>query len=147
MKREAPAAAASDFDGVTQARAVWDFTTGDETLFLDRLLLIRSAADIFRGAGATNDFVLLLHGPVMKFVVKDLSRTSFVGEEIANSSQIRDLLSLLHAGGARIEVCRVSMRRRGVDENNLLEFCTVEENVFANSIALQNRGYAVMHTQ
>ena len=49
--------------------------------------------------------------------------------------------------GRRIEVCRVSMRRRGVAEDNLLEFCTVEENVFPNSIALQNRGYALMHAQ
>ena len=83
----------------------------------------------------------------MKFVVRELERTSFAGESIAQLAQIHGALAGLRADGARIEVCRVSMRRRGVAEDNLMEFCTVEENVFANSIALQNRGYALMHAQ
>jgi intracellular sulfur oxidation DsrE/DsrF family protein len=140
-------AGGGDFDGVTQARAVWDFTTGDAALFLDRLGLIRSAAEIFRQRGAGSDFVLLLHGPVMKFVVRDTAATSLAGETVPQQAEIHRALAALHGLGARIEVCRVSMRRRGVEESNLMDFCTVEENVFANSIALQNRGYAVMHVQ
>ena len=135
----------TDFEGVTHARAVWDFTTGDEKVFHDRLTLMKATAESFRGLGARVDFALLLHGPVMKFVVKDVASTSFSGETIERRAEIHGLLEELVKLGARVEVCLISMRRRGVAEDNLMPFATIEENVFVNSIALQNKGYAVMH--
>jgi hypothetical protein len=36
----------SDFAGVTQAKAVWDFSTGDGKIFLERLRLIKSAIEL-----------------------------------------------------------------------------------------------------
>ncbi len=49
--------------------------------------------------------------------------------------------------GGRIEVCGISMQRRGVSADNLLPFCQMERNVFVSSIALQNRGYALMQVE
>ncbi len=133
--------------GLKTAGAVWEFTTGDGALFLDRLGLIIDGADAFRQAGVTPQFVLLLRGPVMKFVVRDVRATSFRDDPIERGEEIRSRLQHFVEGGGRVEVCGISMQRRGVSADNLLPFCEVERNVFVSSIALQNRGYALMQVE
>ena len=133
--------------GLREAKAVWHFTTGDEKLLLDLLGLVLETARSFISAGMAQRFVLLLHGPVMKFVVEDLATTSFATERIKHRAEVHAILAQLAELGVRIEVCRISMRRRGVSEGNLMPFTVVEENVLVSSIALQNQGYALMQVE
>jgi intracellular sulfur oxidation DsrE/DsrF family protein len=140
----APDTGSSHFTGLAEARAVWEFTTGDEAAFLDKLSLVLTTAESFAAAGVTPRFVLLLRGPVMKFCVGERERTSFAGETLGRVEAIHAVFHALARLGTRVELCRVSMRRRGVTDDNVLPFAVVEENVFVSSIALQNKGYALM---
>jgi intracellular sulfur oxidation DsrE/DsrF family protein len=46
--------------------------------------------------------------------------------------------------GGRIEVCRIAMDRSAIAEENVIDCAKIERNLFVNSVALQNRGYAYM---
>jgi intracellular sulfur oxidation DsrE/DsrF family protein len=56
--------------------------------------------------------------------------------------QIHTTLEELTRIGGRIVVCEIAMQRSDVQRENIVAFAEIEENVFVNSIALQNRGYA-----
>ena len=133
-----------DLDGLTNARAVWDFTTGDERRFFDRVSLMRQTAESFIARGVAIDFVMLIHGPATKFVARTHAGTKFDQDGCALLGDIHALLAALAALGVRIEVCRIAMERCLVARENVIACATVEENVFLNSIALQNRNYACM---
>ncbi|MEP7329176.1 MAG: hypothetical protein ABI777_08175 [Betaproteobacteria bacterium] len=139
------ASPANFFDGLQHVGAVYDFTTGDENMFHDRVSLIRLTADNFHKRGIATDFVILIHGPSTKFVTRSQSGTKFDGEQIARLSDIRSLLTDLNdSGNARIVTCGIAMGRHLVLAQNLMPFTTIEDNVAEISIALQAKGYAYM---
>ena len=131
-----------DCEGLTAARAVWDFMTGDARRFLDRLRLMLLAAQRFREQAIVPEFVVLLHGGATKFAARDFSGTKFAGDDATDLPEIHAALAEFTAQGGRIEVCEIAMQRSEVSRGCLVPFVEVEENVFLNSIALQNRGYA-----
>ena len=133
-----------DFEGITSARAVWDFTGGDARRFLDRVTLMKETAESFIARGVTLDFVMLIHGPATQFVAKTHAGTKFEKAGCTTLPEIHALLEALAALGVRIEVCLIAMDRSLVARENLISCVVVEPNVFLNSIALQNRGYALM---
>lgn len=132
----------TDCEGLAAAKAVWDFTTGDARRFLDRASLMLHAARSFDKQGIAPDFVVLLHGPATKFAARDFHGTKFAGDDASNLADIHATLQALTAVGGRIEVCEIAMQRSDVAREKVLPFMQIEENVFVNSIALQNRGYA-----
>ena len=131
-----------DCVGLTSARAVWDFMTGDARRFLDRVRLMQLAACRFREQAIVPEFVVLLHGAATKFAARDFRGTKFAGDDAQDLPQIHAALAEFTAQGGRIEVCEIAMQRAEVSRDHLMPFVEVEENVFLNSIALQNRGYA-----
>ena len=135
---------AHDLDGLTEARAVWDFTTGDARRFFDRVSLMKETAESFLAQGITIDFVMLIHGPATGFAAKSHAGTKFEKEACPLLGNIHALLAALAALGVRIEVCFIAMERCLVTRENLIGSVTVVHNVFLNSIALQNKGYACM---
>ena len=132
----------ADCEGLHEARAVWDFTTGDARRFLDRAKLMLHAARSFKKQGIQPDFVVLLHGAATKFGARDFVGTKFAADEAGNLAEIHAELRELTQLGGRIEVCEIAMERSDVSRDKLVSFVVIEENVFVNSIALQNRGYA-----
>ena len=133
------------FDGLTRVGAVYDFTTGDENMFYDRINLIKLTAKSFHQRGIETDFVILIHGPSTKFVTRTQSGTKFEGEAIAKLPEIHVLMKDLgDSGAARVVTCGIAMGRHLVGKDNLMPFTVVEENVAEISIALQNKGYAYM---
>ena len=131
-----------DCEGLTGAKAVWDFTTGDARRFHDRLGLLLHAAKSFKAQGITPDFVVLIHGSATKFAAQGFAGTKFAGDDASSLSSIHEAMRELGSLGGRIEVCRIAMDRSNVAHEQLVPFVEIEENVFVNSIALQNRGYA-----
>ena len=134
----------NDATGIRLARAVWDFTTGDARRFCDRLALVIDAAEQFKQQNIATDFVLLLHGPATQFAARTLSGSKFTEPEGQDFAVAHQLLKRFVALGGRIEVCRIAMDRCAITPENILDCVTVERNVFVNSVALQNRGYAYM---
>src|SRR3954471_5438986 len=133
-----------DLEGVTSARAVWDFTGGDARRFFDRVSLMKETAESFIARGVMLDFVMLIHGPATQFVAKTHGGTKFEQAGCTTLPEIHALLAALAELGVRIEVCLIAMERSLVARENLISCVVVEPNVFLNSIALQNRGYALM---
>lgn len=133
-----------DFVGLSNARAVWDFTTGDARRFCDRLGLIIDAADQFKQLGIDVDFVLLLHAHATQFAARSLAGTKFENREAVDLTPVHELLQRFAESGGRVQVCRIAMDRCAITPQNVIACAVVEHNVFANSVALQNRGYAYM---
>ena len=133
-----------DCKGVERARAVWDFTTGEARRFRDRLELVIDAAEQFALQGIAADFVILLHAQATQFAARTLSGTKFKEPEGDDFRVAHELLQRFAALGGRIEVCRIAMDRCAIAPENLLDCVVIERNVFVNSVALQNRGYAYM---
>jgi intracellular sulfur oxidation DsrE/DsrF family protein len=133
-----------DCTGLTRARAVWDVTTGDPRRFADRLGLLLHALESFRAQGIAPDFVVLLHGPATQFASRTLAGTKFDPATDDALGPARAALEKAVSAGARVEVCRIAMDRCHIGADNLLPGLAVEENVFVNAIALQNRGYAYL---
>ena len=131
-----------DCKGLVSARAVWDFMTGDARRFLDRVRLMLLAMQRFREQSIATEFVVLLHGGATKFAARDFGGTKFAGDDATSLDQIHAALAEFTAQGGRVEVCEIAMQRSDITRANLVPFVEVEENVFLNSIALQNRGYA-----
>ena len=134
----------NDLEGLTSARAVWDFTTGDARRFFDRVSLMKQTAESFLARGVTLDFAMLIHGPATQFVALTHAGTKFDKAACTTLPEIHALLESLAALGVRIEVCLIAMERSHVARENLISCVVVEDNVFLNSIALQNKGYACM---
>lgn len=132
----------NDCHGLTIAKAVWDFTTGDARRFHDRANLMLHAARSFGAQGVVVDFVVLLHAGATKFGALDFAGTKFVADDASNLAAIHETLLELTRLGGRIELCEIAMQRSDIARDNVVSFVEIEENVFVNSIALQNRGYA-----
>jgi intracellular sulfur oxidation DsrE/DsrF family protein len=133
-----------DCKGLESARAVWDFTTGDARRFCDRLGLVIDAAEQFKRLEIATDFVILLHAHATRFAARTVAGTKFKDPEDPDFFAAHELLRRFAALGGRIEVCRIAMDRSGITLENVLECVKIERNVFVNSVALQNRGYAYM---
>jgi intracellular sulfur oxidation DsrE/DsrF family protein len=133
-----------DWSGLATARAVWDFTTGDARRFLDRLDLVIDAAEDFAKRGIEVDFVILLHAHATQFAARTLSGTKFESREAPDLAPVHARLQRFTEVGGRIEVCRIAMDRSAITEKNVIDCARVERNLFVNSVALQNRGYAYM---
>ena len=133
-----------DWAGLNSARAVWDFTTGDARRFNDRLQLAIDALEEFRRRNIAVDFVMLLHGPATQFAARTLAGTKFDEREAPEQRAIHARLQQFADMGGRIEVCGIAMERSAIAPDNLIVCVTVERNVYVNSIALQNHGYAYL---
>ena len=131
-----------DCKGLTSAQAVWDFTTGDARRFRDRLELVIDAAEQFRLQGIDPRFVILLHAQATQFAARTLAGTKFRDPEGEDFRTSQELLRRFAALGGRTEVCRIAMDRSAITADNVIDCVVIERNVFVNSVALQNRGYA-----
>jgi len=131
-----------DCENLSAAKAVWDFMTGDPRRFLDRVQLMLLAMQRFRENGVEPQFVVLLHGPAIKFAARDFAATKFAGDDAAQLAGVHAALGEFLQHGGRIEACEIAMQRTLIPRECLIAGIEVEENVFLNSIALQNRGYA-----
>lgn len=132
----------ADCEGLKAARAVWDFTTGDARRFHDRVGLMLHSMGAFREQGIPAEFVLLLHGPATRFGALSFAGTKFAAEDAAMLPDIHAQLRRFVDEGGRAEICRIAMDRCLISGDNVLPGLVVEENVFTNSIALQNRSFA-----
>ena len=137
-------ARASDFDGTSEAKVVWDITAGDEKIFTDRMGLIRETSEALKKRGIKPTFVLAIHGPAAKYVTKTLKGTKFENDKIEKFDAIQASINGMKNEGAKIEVCAIAMKRGKIEDKNVQPFAVVEENVWENIIVLQNKGYAYM---
>jgi len=134
----------SDFEGMDEANAVWDFIMGEGLFFHDRLQLVQDSFNAFKGWGIKPNFYIIIRGRATKFVAKSLSNTAFADEDISNLSDIHSALAALSDAGVRIGVCKDALANGSISEDNVAPFATPEGHAVEVGIALQNKGYAYM---
>lgn len=139
-----PLASADDFADIQSAKVVWDVTTGDEKVFLDRMDLIKQTADGLQKRGIKPDFVVVIHGKAAQFVTKTLKGTKFAKAKVPGMAKAQSALKSLQSSGTPVEVCAIAMKRAKIEHTNVQPFATIQDNVFENLIVLQNKGYAYM---
>ena len=139
-----PMASSDDFSGIENAKAVWDITTGDEKVFIDRMQLIKETADSLQKRGIKPDFVLVIHDKAAQFVTKTLEGTKFSELKVPGMAAAQAALQSLQSSGTKVEICAIAMKRTQIDGSNVQPFATIQDNVFENLIVLQNKGYAYM---
>ncbi len=137
-------AMADDFSGVQTAKAVWDITTGNEEVFIDRMDLIKHTAANLRKRGIRPEFILVIHGEASMFVTKTLTGTRFAKQELIEMDKDQAALKDLQRNGSQVEVCAIAMKRAGIAHNNVQPYVSIQDNVLENLIVLQNKGYAYM---
>jgi intracellular sulfur oxidation DsrE/DsrF family protein len=128
---------------MTNARAVWDFITGDSRRFCDRVELIIATGEEFKRRGIVLEFVLLLHSQATQFGARTLAGTKFEGRGTDLSASHAVLQRFSEMGG-RIELCGLAMERSSVAADNVIPCAVVVHNVIVSLVELQNRGYAYM---
>lgn len=126
-----------------EVKIVWDVTIGDESLFVDRMGLIRHAAEVIRKKGMAPVFVLVVHGPATKYLARSLSGTRFENDKVRSLTDVQQVITEMHEKEQmRFVLCQVPMIRNNVAENNVLPFVDVSETVFFDLAVLQMHGYA-----
>ncbi|MCP5372734.1 MAG: DsrE family protein [Hyphomicrobiales bacterium] len=143
----ARAATMEDLGGVSEAKTVWDVTTGDEARFNDRMGLIKQTADGLRSKGIEPKFVVLIHGKASKFATKSLAGTKFEKAPVKDMGKAQGQLKSLTDIGIPVRLCGIAMSRTKIKSDNVIEYVTQVDNVFENLIALQNKGYAYMEVE
>ena len=143
----AQAATMEDLGDLSEAKTVWDVTTGDEARFNDRMGLIKQTADGLKKKGIEPKFVILIHGKASKFVTKTLAGTKFEKAKVKDMGKAQDQLKSLTDAGIPVRMCGIAMSRTKIKPDNVIEYVTQVDNVFENLIALQNKGYAYMEVQ
>jgi intracellular sulfur oxidation DsrE/DsrF family protein len=88
--------------------------------------------------------VVLLHAHATQFAARTLSGTKFESREAPDLAPIHARLERFTQVGGRIEVCKIALDRSAIAVDNVIDCARVERNLFVNSVALQNRGYAYM---
>ena len=129
---------------MTNARAVWDFITGDSRRFCDRVELIIATGEEFKRRGIALEFVLLLHSQATQFGARTLAGTKFEGRGTADLAAPHAVLRRFSEMGGRIELCGLAMERSAVAADNVIPSAVVVHNVIVTLVELQNRGYAYM---
>lgn len=135
---------ADDFADIHTVKAVWDVTTGNEKVFLDRMALIKTTAADLQKRGIRPDFVIVLRGKASRFATKSLKGTKFAKELIPDMNKAQSALRNLQKNGTQVEICSIAMRRANIKSDNVQPFAVIQKNVLENLIVLQNKGYAYM---
>ncbi|HAK59095.1 MAG TPA: hypothetical protein DCO77_01760 [Nitrospiraceae bacterium] len=135
---------AGDFDGLKEVKAVWDVRVSEEDVFQDRMDLIHQAADVLKKNGVRPLFVIALNGPAVLFATRTLKGTAADGDTIGALPAIQKMMGQMRRDGIRFETCGVSMKRNKISEKNVIPMMDVQDHIWANILALQNKGYAYM---
>ena len=135
---------AGDFDGIKEVKALWDVRIFDEDVFVDRLELIQHTAEVLRKNGVQPVFVIALNGPAVLFATRTLKGTTAEGDDIDAMKDIQKAMQRMRTKGIIFKMCGVSMKRNKVSSKNVIPMMDVQENIWANILALQNNGYAYM---
>ncbi len=88
-------------------------------------------------------FVLVVHGPATKFMVRSLQGTRFENETITKLPDIQKVIvEMTEKDQMRFVQCQVPMSRNRVAAENILPVVTVSETIFFDLAVLQKEGYA-----
>jgi len=124
-------------------RAVFDCSSSNEKLVLNRLFLIERTIKDFKEDGLKHNFEITLHGGCVLFLKKDLSKFSKKRRIIITDLQ-NQLEILKELYGVKIKACNIALGRYSLKKKDILDFVDVVKNSWQEIIILQNKGFALV---
>ena len=135
------------FLGVIEAqeyKAVFDCSSEDPRYVLSRMNLVEKTATMIESGEEKVDFALTLHGGCVPMVSKAYGDIVDDTDMIYVKKAQETLMRLSKKEGVRIIVCAMSLENNGIEKDEVVSFVDISKNSFIDTIAYQNRGYAIM---
>jgi len=125
-------------------KVVFDCSSSDAHYIKSRMWLVGKTIDMIEKKGDKVDVALTLHGGCVPMVSEDYDML-VADEDVAEIEQAqRYLKSLSQRTNVKIIVCKMSLASNAIDPKDVLKFIEISPNSFLDTIAYQNRGYAIM---
>jgi intracellular sulfur oxidation DsrE/DsrF family protein len=125
-------------------KAVFDCSSNDERFIMSRMNLIEKTINMIEESGDQVKFALTIHGGCAPMVSKTFS-------EIVDDEKIdyiekaqKTIERLANKKGVEIVACAMSLNANSIEQKDVVSFVRVSKNSFIDTIAYQNRGYALM---
>jgi len=125
-------------------KAIFDCSSSDAHYIKSRMWLIGKTKKMIEAKGDKVDFVLTLHGGCVLMVSKDYD---FVvkNKDVATIKEAQILLKNLGSKQkVKVIACAMSLNHNNIDQEDVLPFIHISPNSFIDTIAYQNKGYALM---
>ena len=135
------------FLGVIHAqeyKTVFDCSSEDPRYILSRMNLIEITMMMVESSGDKADFALTLHGGCVPMISQEYSEVVDDQDIIYVKKAQETLIRLSKRKGFVVVACAMSLRNNALDEDDVLPFVHISKNSFIDTIAYQNRGYALM---
>jgi len=134
---------ADSLKGLSNARAVFDITTGDPKKLNFYLNLIDNTAKSMNAQGVKTEFVLAFRGPATFYVSNDRKKVKKEDMEVANKISAK-LQNLSSNPDMKLTQCAVAAKALKVDTKTINPAVKVVGNSWVSLIAYQNKGYAIV---
>jgi len=127
-----------------ELKIIYDCSSSDASYIKSRMWLIGKTIDMIKENKDSSDTILTLHGDCVPMVSKEY-------EMIVDEKDLEDtkkaqeyLTSLSKRKNVQIIVCEMSLARKSIEKDDVLEFINISKNSFIDTIKYQNKGYALM---
>lgn len=125
-------------------KAVFDCSSNDARFILSRINLVEITMMMIESKGEKADFALTLHGGCVPMVSQEYAEVVDEKELAYIKNAQETLIRLSQRKNIKIIACAMSLESNGLDKEEVLPFVKISENSFIDTIAYQNRGYAIM---
>ncbi|MBD3801215.1 MAG: DsrE family protein [Campylobacterales bacterium] len=125
-------------------RAVFDCSSSNPRYILSRFNLIEKTMQMIEAHGDTVRFAVTMHGGCAK-VASESADCLAPEEEVLYVKKAQESLERLSkAKTVELVVCAIALEGNGIDREDVLPYLRISENSYLDTIAYQNRGYALM---
>jgi intracellular sulfur oxidation DsrE/DsrF family protein len=125
-------------------KAVFDCSSDDARYISGRMILVEKTINMIEKRGDKAKVAITLHGgcvPMASRVYDEI----IVDEDMPYIQNAQNIITrLAKKKGVEIVACAMSLDANGLEQQEVLPFVRISENSFIDTIAYQNRGYAVM---
>ena len=125
-------------------KAVFDCSSGDQYYIASRMNLIETTMNIIKRNGDKVKFALTLHGECVPMVSKEYGEIVEDKDMAYVKKAQESLVRLSKKEGFEIVVCAMSLENNAISQDEVLPFIRISEDSFIDTIAYQNRDYAIM---
>ena len=130
-------------EGVTAGKVAWDINMGNPRALLVNLRVIDETYEDLKRQGVEPDMIFTFRGPSARLV--STARTDVPLDEEAVYDEIAEQIkALLAKPNVRMEVCSITTRLAGIDNETLLPGVELVGNTFVSQIGYQSKGYATI---
>lgn len=125
-------------------KAVFDCSSDDARYISGRMILVEKTIEMIEKRGDDVSVAITLHGGCVPMASRAYDEIIY-DEDMPYIKNAQNIITrLAKKKGVEIVACAMSLDANGLEQQEVLPFVRISENSFIDTIAYQNRGYAVM---